>query len=154
MMEEKQDAKGKVVPDTAVEKSMEETPLKLEEASVYKVDQSHLDENMAYAYITFRSQDDYALAMRAFNRVTWRWFCCVKCCSCCCNETRERHDELAFFDHLLVVDESCEPDFILWENLGIGPTSRMIRNACISFMYFLIICGSIIGMAIFSVYSA
>jgi hypothetical protein len=124
------------------------------DVSLHKMDPSRLDENMAYAFITFKDEKDYALAFRAFNNVSNCWRCCVKCCSCCCKDLRARHEEKEFHEHLLLVEESCEPDFIQWGNLGIGPTSRCFRNLCIALTYLIIIVGSTIGMALFTVYSS
>lgn len=54
----------------------------------------------------------------------------------------------------MVVEESCEPDFIKWENLGISDTSRTIRLTILTLIFFAIIIASTLGMAIFTVYSA
>jgi RNA recognition motif-containing protein len=124
------------------------------EANMHKMDADRLDENMAYAYITFKDEKDYALAFRAFNNVSTCWRCCVKCCSCCCTSIRDRHMEKEFHGDFLVVEDATEPDFIMWGNLGIGKTSRFFRNLCIALTYLIIIAGSTIGMALFTVYSA
>jgi hypothetical protein len=80
-------------PSDSIDATKNETkPLTNAEVSLHKMDPTKLDENMAYAYITFKSQDDYALAMRSFNNLSRNWFNCVRCCSCCCPKQRERHD--------------------------------------------------------------
>lgn len=53
-----------------------------------------------------------------------------------------------------MVEESCEPDFIKWENLGIPDASRYARQCFLGLVFFAIIVGSTLGMAIFTVYSA
>lgn len=101
------------------------------------------DEQIKYAYITFKTLDGKQYAMEAYakhNTFANRW------CSCCQgDETKKAFKGLHIFKRMPEIDESCPPTNILWENVGYSGTQRGIRK-CINLIFaILVVLGTLIG---------
>ena len=80
---------------------------------------------MSYAYITFRSMDALDLVKKSYSRYgACQRFCILKCCTCCCNKSREEIKKKHIFKKLPEITNACTPDNINWHNLGYGAKYR------------------------------
>ena len=119
-----------------------------------KADQHNKDtHSIKYAYVTFRNEDDKALALRAFRVNNTNHFCITKCCCCLYEKRIQRINEKSFEDKLLFVSSTCDPDEIKWENLGVSQNSRMCRQFFIGLLAVIIVILSTWAMVAFSVKS-
>jgi hypothetical protein len=79
--------------------------------------------SIRFAYITFKDMEHAELVMRALNMKSGYRYCVAKCdriATCCCPKERDRLKDRLFYDEWLECDVACEPDEIIWENLGVS----------------------------------
>lgn len=101
------------------------------------------EDQVKYAYITFKTLDGKEYAMEAYeNHNTFG----NKYCSCC----RKDDDMKAFrglhiFKRMPDIDESCPPTNILWENVGYSGFQRGMRKCINTIFAILVVLGTLIG---------
>lgn len=78
--------------------------------------------SIRFAYITFKDMEHAELVMRALNMKSGYRYCVTKCervSNICCPKERERLEDRLFYDEWPECEVACEPDEIIWENLGV-----------------------------------
>ena len=75
--------------------------------------------------------------------------CCVSSCRCICTR-KWKSLKLKYINNQWPSPQVAElPDQIQWENMGVGPTSRLIRTVITIIVATLIILGAFIGIVFF-----
>ena len=105
------------------------------------------EQNLKFAYVTFRNMDSAELVMNAYKVGVCKRKCTM-CCGCCC---KEQYDALAkkhLFKKWPEINVACAPDNIKWENLGYTARSRRCRIGFVWLVAFALVFASLIGIVI------
>jgi hypothetical protein len=63
-----------------------------------------------------------------------------------CPEARNRIKSRMFMDKWLDCEVACEPDEIMWENLGVSDAVKPIRFCIIYLIFVILLIGSLLGL--------
>lgn len=106
------------------------------------------NESVVRAYVTFRSMDGMQLVVDAYDQSKSSRFW-VSFCRCICTR-KWKSLKMKYVNNEWPEPRVAElPDAIQWENMGVGPTSRLIRTTFTLLVATLILVGACIGIVYF-----
>lgn len=105
------------------------------------------EHSIRFAYITFRNIKHAEDALRALNvRSSYRFWMTYAACDCLCPKARKSLRDKMFFNRWLDCNPACEPDEVIWENLGVSDAIKPLRFCIIYLIFVILLIASLLGL--------